>query len=66
MILQQLDGLNLSLDQGFKYILIQMDSCKAVNAIQKAFVGDSKSVLIRRTHQLLSRVLHWSIQHPSR
>ncbi|MBA0692900.1 hypothetical protein Goari_010423, partial [Gossypium aridum] len=32
-----LDGLNLSLDQGFKYILIQTDSCKAVNAIQEAF-----------------------------
>lgn len=61
-----LDGLNLSLDQGFKYILIQTDSCKVVNAIQEAFVGDSKSTLIRRIHQLLSKVLHWSIQHPSR
>ncbi|MBA0624988.1 hypothetical protein Godav_010248 [Gossypium davidsonii] len=61
-----LDGLNLSLDQGFKYILIQTDSCKAVNAIQEAFVGDSKSALIRRIHRLLSKVLHWSIQPPSR
>ncbi|KAH1063484.1 hypothetical protein J1N35_028471 [Gossypium stocksii] len=61
-----LDGLDMSLDQDFKYILIQTDSCEAFNAIQEAFVGDSKSTLIRIIHQLLSKVLHWSIQHPSR
>ncbi|KAH1080063.1 hypothetical protein J1N35_019824 [Gossypium stocksii] len=61
-----LDGLNLSLDQGFRCILIQTDRHEVVNAVEKALTGGLKSALIRRIRKLLPKVLHWSIQHISR
>ncbi|MFQ6634012.1 hypothetical protein Gotur_012433, partial [Gossypium turneri] len=55
--------LNLTLNRGFECILIQTNSFEAINDIQKEALKGSKSTLIRRIHQLLSKVHHWSIQH---
>ncbi|MBA0769987.1 hypothetical protein Gotri_018672 [Gossypium trilobum] len=51
------------LNRGFECILIQTNSFEAINDIQEEALGGSKSTLITRIHQLLSKVHHWSIQH---
>ncbi|MBA0804783.1 hypothetical protein Gohar_004350 [Gossypium harknessii] len=58
---RHLDGLTLLIDRGYDNVLIQIDNLEAAQAIQESFSDSSNFALIRRIHQLLSQIMHWSI-----
>ncbi|MBA0639873.1 hypothetical protein Goklo_022872 [Gossypium klotzschianum] len=61
-----LDGLNFILDRRFERVLIQTDSIKAVNTIQKCSSGNFNSALVTRIHHILAQMKQWKIHHISR
>ncbi|MBA0761776.1 hypothetical protein Gotri_024370 [Gossypium trilobum] len=61
-----LDDLVLLIDCGYDNVFIQTDNLEAVKAIQEMPSNGSNSVLIRRIHQLLTRIGHRHIRHFSR
>ncbi|MBA0642555.1 hypothetical protein Goklo_026920, partial [Gossypium klotzschianum] len=54
-----LDRLTLILEWIYDFLIIQTDSVEAVQAIQEHARKDLELTLIRRIHQLLSRIGHW-------
>ncbi|MBA0607562.1 hypothetical protein Godav_019841, partial [Gossypium davidsonii] len=58
-----LDRLTLILEWIYDFLIIQTDSVEAVQAIQEHARKDLELTLIRRIHQLLSRIGHWVIWH---
>ncbi|MBA0555297.1 hypothetical protein Golob_025488, partial [Gossypium lobatum] len=61
-----LDGLILLLDQDYDSVMIYIDSLEIVKAIQDSSSSGSNFALVRRIHQLLTKVKHWSPWHISR
>ncbi|KAH1091287.1 hypothetical protein J1N35_018544 [Gossypium stocksii] len=57
------DGLKLLLEWNYNNALIQTNSIEAINAIQDQVPNGSDSALVRRIHQLLSKIEHWIIRH---
>lgn len=51
-----LDRLTLILDRRFERILIQTDSLETANAIQEGAFRISNSTLLKRIHQILTKV----------
>ncbi|MBA0794645.1 hypothetical protein Gohar_018954 [Gossypium harknessii] len=61
-----LDDLVLLIDCGYDNVFIQTDNLEAVKAIKEMPSNGSNSALIRRIHQLLTRIGHRHIRHFSR
>ncbi|MFQ6627531.1 hypothetical protein Gotur_005497 [Gossypium turneri] len=57
------DGLELLLERNFDSVLIQTNSMEVINAIQEQASSGSELALVRRMHQLLSRIEYWTTRH---
>ncbi|MBA0794099.1 hypothetical protein Gohar_018457, partial [Gossypium harknessii] len=58
-----MDGLTLLLEQSYDSVIIQTDRMETFLAIQYQACNDLDSTLVKRIHQILSRIGHWVIQH---
>lgn len=58
-----LDGLKLILDKRFERILIQTNSLETIIAIREGAFRISNTTLLRRIHQIPTKVKQWNIQH---